>query len=119
MFTMVLEFADPPTMATPYSQRDSFRLTREPPEKWAIWVGQLAPKNRWRGTSNHFGWNSVPKIVPDTPSSHEAALSSDNDTQSTAFAVGVLFFSDLQHDGHRPARVRDFAVGRGQRAGGT
>jgi hypothetical protein len=91
MLTMVLEFADINTLATPVSHRDAFRLTLEPPPAWTIWVGHLNG-NKWRGTFNHFGWNSHPTIIPDTLSARAAALTGPNDTQSTAFAVGNMFF---------------------------
>lgn len=89
MFTMVLEFADPNTLVTPPEQRDQFRLTQEPPQGWAVWVGDYEGV-LWRGVFNHFGWRVAPVFLrPGTPPA--VALDAKFDAQSTAIAPGRLF----------------------------
>lgn len=91
MFTMVCEFADPNTLATPQDQRTGFRTTCTPPPGWIIWVGHL--KGRlWRGTFNHFGWGAMNFVSADGVGAPTIREGLPHGAQSTAFCIGSLFF---------------------------
>jgi hypothetical protein len=88
MFTMVVEFADPNTLTIPFQQRDHFRLTQTPPDKWVVWIGNFNG-GLWRGVFNHFAWG--PPAVWSQPDSSPVTLTDKTDSQSTAIAPGRLF----------------------------
>jgi hypothetical protein len=85
MFTMVVEFADPQTIATKQAEREDFAGAPRPLDNWIIWVGRA---HQIRFNFMHFAWgNAVLKGAP-VPE----AVAGKADTQTTTFAVGSTFF---------------------------
>jgi hypothetical protein len=75
---MVVEFADPPTMASTFEQRENLRLTLTPPKGWMVLLGSFSGV-LWKIGFNHFGW------ATDFQSPRQI------DAQSTAWVMGPLY----------------------------
>jgi hypothetical protein len=85
MFTMVIEFTDPRTQATSFSQRENLRLTLEAPKGWYVWIG-LHEGPLWKVGYNHFGWGQPRELTDALP---------PIEMQSTGWVVGPAFFQTL------------------------
>jgi hypothetical protein len=81
MFSMVVEFRDPATVAIPFTQRDEFRRVRDPPDDWRVWIGRISP-NRWHGLWHHTG---IGLFYPPTPD-----IDTPMNVQITTAAIGKL-----------------------------
>lgn len=92
MFTMVVEFADLPTLVSTAEERSFLRMNRQPPNNWVVWIGRLKG-HRWSGTFNHFGlpdrW-TISALSSRLPITEPELV-----TQTTAFGVGELFVFTL------------------------
>lgn len=92
MFTMVVEFADPKTIAVSEEERKEFSISQEPKRNWNIWFG-LGPKESkdkpW--DFMHYGWS-----VEAFPDNEE--MTARYRAQSTTFLVGTIFFLTYSSD---------------------
>ena len=97
MTTTVIEFAHLETMASTPSCRAALKEHGIPPDRWFVFLGQYSGGGVWNhGCFNHFGLGGSPirgqikNGVPSIPTPN--ALAPWHLAQSTAFAIGKLFF---------------------------
>lgn len=91
MFTMVLEFLDPHTLATTQQERKEFSIVPAPNNEWMIWLGQSNDWPRW--DFYHYGWlhgeqADDGKFLATTPLSARTAPTCNS--QTTTIRVGQL-----------------------------
>ena len=88
MFSMVIEFADPPTRASTPAERAYLKERLEPPPNWTVWIGRALDGDVWRGAWNHFGMGAP------AARSAEGAITrtGECDTQSTAAVANCFYF---------------------------
>jgi hypothetical protein len=84
MLTMVAEFADVSSIATPYEDRSFFRTTKVPPFSWRIMLG------RYNGATHAAFLHRAFTISP-----HPDKIPDRRNTQITAFVVGKVFFQTV------------------------
>jgi hypothetical protein len=94
MFTMVCEFADPRTRATPRVQHEEFKQTKVPPEGWKIWIAPVV--EGWKDGPNHLAWKEA-----DTNDAPEVLADQTLTAQVTAWCLGGLFMMTF-------SRIRKF-----------
>ncbi len=80
MFTMVLEFAHPPTVALTAEERKNFSYSQEPNDRWMIWIGR-GELTIWKFF--HFAWMAQDASLPITEAPKP-------NSQVTTFRVGDL-----------------------------
>jgi hypothetical protein len=84
MFTMVIEFFDPMTLATPQRERMDFSRIPAPNDTWMVWFG-MADDFPW--AFHHYGWRLDRDVDLTKPPSVVLPRST---SQSTAIRVGKL-----------------------------
>jgi hypothetical protein len=89
MFTMVVEFLDPTTLATTQRERLEFSRIPAPNNAWMVWFGIA---DEWPWAFYHYGWlNALRDTVLDALLSPiPSTISPRCDSQSTAIRVGKL-----------------------------
>jgi hypothetical protein len=87
LFSIVHEYADPPTAAVPQEQRSLFMERQAPPPGWTIWMGYVQLDGRHPGTANHHGCVGI--------STYPDGLPKPLYFQSTGFTVGTVFFQTV------------------------
>jgi len=83
MFTMVIEFADPPTSIISSYERREFMRTQSALPGWKIWIGRYDLGDR--GVFNHLS-----ALIAEGPLYSEAAHHPN--TQTTGFSIGKTVF---------------------------
>ncbi|GEM_PF-6266284 len=87
MFTMVVEFADPKTVAITPDERKQFHVSQETKEHWSIWIGRGPIRDDEKPWNfMHYGW----RLTQEPPISE--TMPGDCNAQSSTFIVGEIFF---------------------------
>ena len=87
MFTMIIEFLDPTTLATPQRERMEFSRIPVPNDSWMVWFG-IADDFPW--AFHHYGWLIERDDVAVDLSKPPSVVSPKCNMQSTAIRVGKL-----------------------------
>jgi hypothetical protein len=99
MFAMVIEFADPRSVAVSQAQRTDFMNSGRPPHLFKIWMGQFTKYSHNDGGFYHRA------LVSHRPLTERPAFSN---THSNVFAVGEVLFYVIAAQDNYPTASGDF-----------
>lgn len=109
MFTMVFEYADPPTATVTQADRTYFMIHKAPPPNWLVWIGRVNLFPASPANANHHGCLFNGRDL--------TGLQEIYQFQSTGFSVGSIFFQttminlpDIQFNAPEVAKQFDLRV---------